>query len=157
MAMNWLMNGPTKPASSELVNSDRIRRMLFQFDTVSVSINAKPEKVYKFVSDLNNWKQFSDFGRDIEQVEVGKWIFHTSQGDVTVSTHFDKQKLLLDHTCILASGEEQFIPYRVVPNGDGSELIMTNFQGKTSSDEDYAEQLKWMKDELNNIKAILEK
>jgi len=130
--------------------------MLFKFDTVSVSINVKPKVVYDFVSDLNNWKQFSDFGKDIEKIEEGTWIFHTSQGDVTVLTHFDAEKLLLDTTCILASGEEQFIPYRVVPNGDGSELIMTNFQGKTSSDKDYAEQLKWMKDELNNIKAILE-
>lgn len=131
--------------------------MLFKFDTISVSINVKPEKVYEFVSELNNWKQFSDFGKDIEQIEDGKWIFHTSQGDITVLTRFDRRNMLLDHTCILKSGEEQFIPYRVVPNGDGSELIMTNFKGKTSSDKDYAQQLKWMTDELDNIKAILEK
>lgn len=130
---------------------------LYSFDTISVSINSKPKKVWEFVADINNWPQYTDFAKDIEQVNDTEWIFHTSQGDVRVITKFDKEKLLLDTICIIASGEEQFIPYRVVPNGDGSELIMTNFQGETSSDEDYAEQLKWMKEELQNIKRILEK
>lgn len=130
---------------------------LFTFDTVSVSINAKPEVVYDFVSNLSNWKQFSDFGKDIEQINDTEWIFHTPQGDVRVIPKFDKERLLLDHVCIIASGEEQFIPYRIVPNGDGCEIIMTNQQTTTVSDEEYAEQLKWMKDEFHNIKKIMER
>ncbi|MEK9195843.1 MAG: SRPBCC family protein [Patescibacteria group bacterium] len=129
---------------------------LYKFDTFSVSIEAKPQAVWEFVADLNNWKQFSDFGKDIEKIKDNEWVFHTSQGDVRVITKFDKEKLLLDTICIIASGEEQFIPYRVVPNGDGSELIMTNHQGETSSGKEYAEQIKWMKDELATIKKILE-
>lgn len=130
--------------------------MLFRFDTVSVPINAKPEKVWEFVADLNNWKQFSDFGKDLEQVSETEWVAHTSQGDIRVLPKFDKEKLLLDSICIIASGEEQFIPYRVVGNGDGSELIMTNQQTSTVSNEEYAEQLQWMKTELHTIKKLLE-
>ncbi len=130
--------------------------MLFRFDTASVSINAKPEKVWEFVADLNNWKQFSDFGRDLEKLSETEWVAHTSQGDVRVLPKFDKSKLLLDSICIIASGEEQLIPYRVVANGSGSELIMTNQQTSTVSNADYAEQLNWMKTELNTIKKLLE-
>ena len=129
---------------------------MFRFDTISVSINAKPEKVYDFVADINNWPQFSDFASDIEKVKDGEWIFHTSQGDVRVLEKFDKDHLLLDTVCIVPSGDEQFIPYRVVPNGDGSELIMTNQKTDGVSDEEYAEQVGWMKDELENIKKLLE-
>ena len=75
---------------------------------------------------------------------------------IEIIPHFDKKLLLLDSVCVLASGEEQFIPYRVVKNGEGSELIMTNYQGETSSDEDYQQQLQWMKDELENVKQLLE-
>lgn len=125
-------------------------------DTVSVAIALRPEHVWEFVSDLNKWKQFSDFGKNLEQVSDTEWVTHTSQGDVKVIPKFDKERMLLDHVCILASGEEQFIPYRVVPNGDGAELIMTNFQGETSSDEEYAEQLQWMREELDTIKKLLE-
>ena len=98
------------------------------FDTISVSINAKPDKVWEFVADINNWPQFSDFARNIERVKDGEWVFHTSQGDVRVIEKFDREHLLLDTVCIVPSGDEQFIPYRVVPNGEGCELIMTNQQ-----------------------------
>jgi hypothetical protein len=40
--------------------------MLFRFDTISVPIAAQPKEVWAFVADLNNWKQFSDFGKDLE-------------------------------------------------------------------------------------------
>ncbi len=129
--------------------------MLHRFDTVSVSIMRKPEDVYEFISDLNNWPKFSDFAKKLENIQ-GKWITHTDQGDIEIIPHFNKKLLLLDSVCVLASGEEQFIPYRVVKNGEGSELIMTNYQGKTSSDEDYQQQLQWMKDELENVKRLLE-
>jgi hypothetical protein len=129
---------------------------MFHFDTVSVSIHAKPEKVWDFISNINNWPKFSEFASDIEKVKDGEWIFHTSQGDVRVIERFDKEHLLLDHVCIVQSGDEQFIPYRVVPNGEGGELMMTNQQTAGVSDEEYAEQLQWMKEELHNVKKLLE-
>lgn len=108
------------------------------------------------MADLGNWRQFSDFGKQLEQLNDTEWVAHTSQGDITVIPHFDRQRLLLDSTCVIASGERQFIPYRVVPNGDGAELIMTNQQTATVSDQAYTEQLRWMKEELEAIKRIIE-
>ena len=69
---------------------------------------------------------------------------------------FDKEKLLLDNIYIIASGDEQFIPYRVVANGYESELIMTNQQTASVSDVEHWEQLDWMKTELQTIKKILD-
>jgi len=129
---------------------------LFRFDTISVSIQAAPETVWEFVADLNNWKQFSDFGKNLEKLSDSEWIAHTSQGDVRVIPKFDKEHLLLDSVCIVPSGDEQFIPYRVVPNGTGSELIMTNQQTAHVSESEYQEQLGWMKTELETIKMLME-
>ena len=129
---------------------------MFNFDTASVSIMATPEKVWEFVADINNCPQFSDFASNIEKVKEGEWVFHTSQGDVRVIEKFDREHLLLDTICIVPSGDEQFIPYRVVPNGEGSELIITNQQTAGVSDEEYTEQLLWMREELENIKKIME-
>ena len=81
-------------------------------------------------------------GKNIEQVSDTEWVAHTSQGDIKVIPKFDNEHLLLDQICIIPSGEEQFIPYRVVHNGEGSELIMMNQQTATVSDKDYAEQLR---------------
>ena len=87
----------------------------------------------------------------------GCWHIRSPQGDVILKPHFNRKLLLLDHTDVLPSGEEVFIPYRVVPNERMAELLMTNFQAPGDSDKKYAEQLRWMEDELKNIKRILEK
>lgn len=130
--------------------------MLQIFDTICVPINVAPKQVWQFVSDLKNWEQFSDFAKDIEQINAEEWVAHTTQGDVRVIPKFDEAHLLLDHICVLASGEEQLIPYRVVANESGAMLMMTNSKGRTSTDAEYAEQLAWMKQELESIKKILE-
>ncbi|HLD77741.1 MAG TPA: hypothetical protein VJB16_01805, partial [archaeon] len=61
-----------------------------------------------------------------------------------------------DHE-VLVQGARVLIPYRVVPNERGSELIMTNFKAPHDSARAYAEQLRWMRIELRNIKKILER
>jgi hypothetical protein len=141
--------------SKSVETGDKPAEMI-RFDAITVLISAKPIEVWEFVADLNNWKQFSDFGADLEQVSDKEWIAHTPQGDVRIIPKFNREKLLLDHVCIIPSGEEQFIRYRVVPRDEGADLMLTNQQTKTVSDEDYQQQLQRMDDELNNIKKILE-
>jgi hypothetical protein len=128
----------------------------FRIETDSVSIEADPVEVFRFVADLNNWKKLSDFWQDLEQVNDDEWVAHTPQGDVVIYPQFNADNLLLDHICRVPSGDVQFILYRVVKNGSGSELIISNPQTAGVSDEEYAEQLAGMKQELGNIKAILE-
>ena len=125
-------------------------------DTVSVTIKAKPQDVYDFVSDINHWPQFSEFAPAVTQKE-SHWIVHSPQGDVILKTNFNRELLILDHEVTVPSGQKVLIPYRVVPNEKGSELIMTNFQAPGDSDKAYAEQMDWMKKELHTIKAILDK
>lgn len=52
--------------------------------------------------------------------------------------------------------DDDFIPYRVVPNKDGAELLMTNFRPRAASRAEYEEQLRWMEVELEQAKLILE-
>ncbi len=124
--------------------------------TYSVTIKRTPRDVYEYISDLSNWPQFSDFAKNFERVTDSEYIAHTSQGDITVKALFDDKRLLLDTECVLPDGNSDFIPYRVVPNKDGAELMMTNFKPIQSTDEEYSEQLQWMKEELSNIKQLLE-
>lgn len=124
--------------------------------TLSVTINRPPKEVYKYISNLDNWHEFSDFAANFEKKSDDEYIAHTPQGDITVKSIFDSKRMLLDTICVLPDGEEQVIPYRVVPNGRHSELIMTNFRPHSSSREEYDEQLTWMQSELFRAKQILE-
>ncbi len=125
-------------------------------DSVTVSINVKPDQVWDYVADLKNWKDFSEFGKNMEKVSPEEWIAHTEQGDIRVLPKFKKEQLVLDHLCILSNGEEVLIPYRVEPVGDASKLTMVNQQGESVADDDYAVQLEWMRTELETIKDLLE-
>jgi hypothetical protein len=124
--------------------------------TIAVTIKRSPKEVYEYISNLGNWPEFSEFAANFEKVTDSEYIAHTSQGDITVRALFDKEHMLLDTQCILPDGEIQTIPYRVVPNKDGAELLMTNFRPRSSTKKDYEEQLYWIEVELKKAKEILE-
>lgn len=124
--------------------------------TMAVTIKRKPEDVFNYISKLANWPEFSDFAANFEKVNDNEYLAHTSQGDIRVVALFDRKRLLLDTQCILPDGEIQTIPYRVVPNRNGSELIMTNFKPIKATKSEYEEQLYWMEIELKKVKEILE-
>lgn len=125
--------------------------------TLAITIKRSPRDVYKYISNLGNWSEFSDFAANFERINDNEYIAHTSQGDIKVIALFDHKRMLLDTQCILPDGEIQTIPYRVVPNKDGAELMMTNFRPRSSSKADYEEQLYWIEVELKRAKEILEK
>jgi hypothetical protein len=124
--------------------------------TYGVTIKRTPQEVFDYVSNLANWPEFSDFAANFERVTDTEYIAHTSQGDIRVLAEFDRKRLLLDTTVVLPDGSSDFIPYRVVPNKDGAELIMTNFKPRNASREEYEEQLQWMDIELKRAKELLE-
>jgi hypothetical protein len=45
---------------------------------------------------------------------------------------------------------------RVVPNGSGSEVLFTVFQPGDMSDEKYAEDIRWVEQDLHHLKSIME-
>ena len=63
---------------------------------------------------------------------------------------------ILDHTVIPAPGMEVFVPMRVVPNGEGSEVIFTLFQQPGMSDENFAKDQGMVKQDLATLKQVME-
>jgi hypothetical protein len=76
----------------------------------------------------------------------------------TVKLHFAKRNDLgvLDHDVTLESGETVHNPIRVVPNGEGSEVIFILFRRPDMSDEKFAEDAAWVQKDLGVLKALLE-
>ena len=127
-----------------------------RLDTLSVEINAKPEDVWTFIAGVRNWKQFSDFSKNMDQIDEREWVAHTDQGDIHVYTFFDAEHLTLDQVVSLPNGDEQLIPYRIIPKPASSTLMMTNQQTTNVSDAEYAQQNGWIQQELDTVKKIME-
>jgi hypothetical protein len=122
--------------------------------TLTVSIGCTPSKVYDFVSDARNLPQWSFFGSVTRSGD--QWLADTPDGRVGLRFVAANEFGVLDHYVHLGSGVEIHVPMRVIPNGEGSEVLFTVFQLPDMSDEEFAEDTMQVKHDLDTLKATLE-
>ena len=127
--------------------------------TLGVSINSKPKTIYEFVLNLDNLRSWAKmFCRSIKLLN-GEWIAETPQGQAKIRITKRNDFGILDHYVKPLSSsivEEVFVPMRVVRNSDGSEVIFTVFQPADLSEEKYAEDIRMVEQDLQNLKRIVE-
>jgi len=129
---------------------------LLKSRTLSVAINCDRKKVYEFVSNPENLPKWAKmFCRSIKKSNGG-WIVETPQGPVKVRFIRKNEFGILDHYVSPAPGVEFLVPMRVVPNGSGSEVIFTLFQLAGMSDEEFAQDIGWVEQDLSNLRSIVE-
>ena len=106
-----------------------------------MTIERPPGEVYAFVSDLKNlprWASGLKAGLKVRFVEKNPFG-------------------VLDHYVKVDSGPEVYMPMRVFPNGDGSEVLITVFHQPGTSEEKFAEDTQWVRRDLEALKELLEK
>lgn len=125
--------------------------------TLSVSINCLPGKVYEFISDPENLPKWArGFCQSVRKLNAD-WIVDTPQGPVKFRFVKRNEFGVLDHYVNPAPGVEVYVPMRVVANGSSSEVIFTLFRSPDMSDEQYAEDVKLIEQDLRSLKNILER
>ena len=133
---------------------------LLRSRTLNVSINCKPKTIYEFVLNLENFPIWARMACHSIKLLNGEWIAETPQGQAKVRIMERNNLGILDHYVRLLSSpnidEEVFVPMRVVQNGDGSEVVFTVYQLEGMSEEKYAEDLRMVEQDLQNLKSIVE-
>lgn len=106
-----------------------------------MTIERHPLDVYNFISEPKN---------------LAKWA---SGLNAAVKVRFvERNKFgVLDHYVSVGSGEEVYVPMRVFPNGDGSEVLLTVFRQPGTSEEKFGEDTQWVRRDLEALKELLEK
>jgi hypothetical protein len=122
--------------------------------TLTVSIGAEPAQVYDFVSDPRNLPRWSFFQSATRSGDW--WVMGTPEGPVELRFVAANELGVLDHYVKLGSGMEIQVPMRVIPNGEGSEVIFTLFQAPDMSDEEFAQDAQQVKHDLATLKGVLE-
>lgn len=124
--------------------------------TVSVGINCEPGRVYEFVSNPENLPKWATaFCRSVKRAN-GEWIIDTPQGPVKIRFVSKNDAGIVDHYVSPTPGAAIYVPMRVVPNGSGSEVLLTVFQQPDMSEEQFAQDLRWVEQDLNTLKQLLE-
>jgi hypothetical protein len=106
-----------------------------------MTIERPPGEVYAFVSDPKN---------------LPAWASGLS-GAVKVRFVERNPFGVLDHYVKVDGGPEVYMPMRVFPNGEGSEVLITVFRQPGTSEEKFGEDTQWVRRDLEALKTLLEK
>jgi hypothetical protein len=112
--------------------------------------------VYEYASgpaSLPNWAP--GLGSSVENVD-GQWFVETSEGRVGVAFAPANTYGVLDHEVTLPSGDVIYNPMRVVPDGDGCEVVFSLRRLPDMSDEDFARDAGLVQADLTRLKRVLE-
>ena len=125
-------------------------------EVIHTSILAAREEVVDFLVDMHNWKSWAPWIGSVTRVSDRDWALETDVGSMKV--HFVDQSCvgLLDHEVTLESGVRVLNGMHVLPNGSGSELVMTVFQSPDVSTEEFERDIQAVRADLARIKKVVE-
>jgi len=119
-------------------------------------IDRSAADVYEFASDPANLPQWAPgLGTSVEKVD-GEWFVDTESGPVGLAFVERNKFGVLDHEVTLPSGDVIYNPMRVVPHGDGCEVVFSLRRLPDMSDEDFARDAGLVQADLTRLKHVLE-
>ncbi|HEX2023080.1 MAG TPA: hypothetical protein VHF00_00105 [Acidimicrobiales bacterium] len=125
-------------------------------DTQTVTIDAPPGAVLRFVADARNLPRWAiGFAKDVRR-QHDRWMVTTGQGEVALAVDADESTGTVDFRFEAAAGEEATAFARVVPNGQGAEFVFTQLQQPGTPDEVFEQLVATVRHELVTLKALLE-
>lgn len=124
--------------------------------TLAVSIDRAPVEVAAFVADPRNLPQWAGgLCKSVRQVG-NDWIIDTVEGEVGLRFLGPVDEGVLDHVITLSPEIEIYVPMRVVPNEQGSEVLFTIFQPPAMTEFRLQQDIVLVKNDLQQLKRVME-
>jgi hypothetical protein len=124
--------------------------------TLSIAIDRPAAEAYEFLSAPENFPKWAS-GLAGSLRRVGdEWIADTPEGRAVVRFSERNVHGVLDHSVTLPRGVTIYVPLRVVPKGEGCELVLTLFRRPDMSEERFAADAEWVMRDLGAAKRLLE-
>jgi hypothetical protein len=122
--------------------------------TLSVTIARPPEVVAAYVADGHNLPAWSFV--DAVRADGDAWIVATGSQEARLRFVPPNAFGVLDHEVTLADGTRVHVPMRVVPNGEGSEVVFTLFRLPGTTDEAFDADAAQVSRDLAILRHVLE-
>lgn len=124
--------------------------------TLCVTINRPWSAVYAFASNPRNLPQWAPgFALSVTPSGDG-WRVTTASGPVSLRFAEPNAFGVLDHDVRLSNGQVFHNSMRVIPNGDGSQVLFTLYQAPGVSNEAFAADARLVDQDLHTLKQLLE-
>jgi pimeloyl-ACP methyl ester carboxylesterase len=124
---------------------------------IGVYIARPPAEVYEFASDPRNLPRWAaGLARSEVRPAGDAWVAEAPFGTVRVRFAEPNALGVMDHEVTLESGVTVHNPMRVVPHGNGSEVVFTLMRQSGMSDERFALDRAAVQRDLHALKTLLE-
>jgi hypothetical protein len=124
--------------------------------TISISINRNWSDVYEAIWRPEDFPKWASGLSKSSLVEDGKvWKAQGPEGTITIRFTEHNVFGVMDHYVDVGIGPETYIPLRIVPNGDGAEVLFTLFRQPGMSDAKFEADAEWVGRDLLSLKAIV--
>jgi len=124
--------------------------------TLSISIAGKPADIAAYVADANNMPQWAGgFCKSVKKTGED-WAVETGEGEVGLKFLGPTSAGILDHVVTLSPEMQVYVPMRVVPNEEGSEVLFTLFQPPAMTEFRLQQDIALVKADLKRLKQVIE-
>jgi hypothetical protein len=125
--------------------------------TLHVSIARPPDIVYEFIMTAERFPEWAPgFALSVRQSDDGGWVVETADGPMPIAFGDGNALGVADHTVTLRPGFTVTNPIRVLPNGDGAEVIFTLFQRPEVSHDEFEVDAATVQSDLDTLKRVVE-
>jgi len=123
---------------------------------ISERIDRLADEVYTYAVDPANVPEWAPgLGTAVENAD-GRWHVESPIGRIELAFVERNAFGVLDHEVTLPSGEVIYNPMRVIPDGEGCEVVFTLRRQPDVSDEEFEEDAKAVAADLARLKRIME-
>jgi hypothetical protein len=120
------------------------------------SIARPADEVYDYASDPVNLPQWTPGLASAVEKAGDRWFVETPMGRVGFAFVPRNRYGVLDHDVTLPTGEVVYNPMRVIPDGDGCEVVFTLRRLPSMSEDEFARDAGLVAADLSRLKRILE-
>jgi hypothetical protein len=127
-------------------------------DTQAISIDVPPSAVIDLLTDAAEFPRWAaGFARAV-RVDGDDWIVDTGEGEVRLRVRVSREFGTVDYLLADALPMREIGAFsRVVPNGRGSDFVLTQFFADDMRDADLADQRAIVAVELQTVRALCER
>ena len=124
---------------------------------VSTTIDRPAAEVYAYAADPENLSTWAaGLAEQPGQLVDDAWVVDSPMGRVAVRFAPSNELGVLDHHVTLPSGETVHNPMRVIPNGDGCDVVFTVRRREGMSDADHAADVEAVTADLATLRRVME-
>jgi hypothetical protein len=125
--------------------------------TISVSIDCPFDDAYAYLSKPVNFDQWAAVEPgSFKPLDNGDWEGETPLGFRHFRFSAPNNYGVLDHAIFVPGAAPLYMPMRVVPNDEGTELTFTFFRREGMDDRQFSSVVEWIMTDFLTLKTLLE-